>query len=137
MHHDIEKHCADLGVKMTEQRKTILRVIGEAQDHPNVEEIYTRSSALDHNISLATVYRTVNLLEGYGLIEKLDFMDGKSRYELKKLADHHHHLIDLESGAVIEFFDPELEKLKEQITKRLGYKLVDHRLELYGVPLKK
>ena len=134
MKKDFEEICREKGLKMTEQRRIIAKVIFESDDHPNVEEVYNRSFELDKNISLATVYRTVNLLEGYGIIEKLDFQDGKARYEQKISKDsHHHHLIDLETGKIIEFQDDELERIKVRIAKKLGYKLVDHRLELFGV----
>lgn len=129
----IEQKCIDKSVKMTEQRRIIATVISESADHPHVEEIYSRAVKVDPNISLATVYRTVSLLEGYGIIEKLDFQDGKARYEEKiNEDDHHHHLIDLDTGSIIEFQDDELEELKEKIAKRLGYNLIGHRLELYG-----
>jgi Fur family ferric uptake transcriptional regulator len=136
--YSIEQKCISKGVKMTDQRRIIARVISQAKDHPHVEEIYLRASKLDSNISLATVYRTVSMFEGYGIIEKLDFQDGKARYEEKiSNDDHHHHLIDLETGQIIEFQDNELEALKERIAQSLGYKLVDHRLELYGIKIKK
>lgn len=137
MSKNFEALCQEKGLKVTEQRKLIAKVIFESSDHPNVEEVYLRASKIDKNISLATVYRTVNLLEGYGIIEKLDFQDGKARYEQKITKDaHHHHLIDLESGKIIEFQDDELEKLKIKIAERLGYTLVDHRLELFGTKKK-
>lgn len=133
----IEDLCVQKGLKMTEQRKVIVKVISKAGDHPTAEDVYARASVIDSNISLATVYRTINLLEGYGIIEKLDFMEGKARYEEKiKQDSHHHHLIDLESGEIIEFQNEELEKLKVRIARELGYDLVDHRLELYGKKLK-
>jgi Fur family ferric uptake transcriptional regulator len=123
---------------MTEQRKTIAKVIADSEDHPSADDVYSRACKIDTNISLATVYRTINLLEGYGIIEKLDFKEGKARYEEKIKQDtHHHHLIDLDSGDIIEFQDKELEELKVKIAKRLGYDLIDHRLELYGKKLKK
>lgn len=134
---DIEDLFNKTGLKITEQRKIIAKVILDSTDHPNVEEVYNKAAIIDKNISLATVYRTVNLLEGYGIIEKLDFQEGKARYEAKEKTDHHHHLIDLETGKVIEFRDKELEILKEKIAKKLGYKLVNHRLELYGIKLTK
>ena len=136
-HSSIEKKCIEKSLKMTDQRRIIAVVISKSDDHPNVEEIYNRAIKIDPNISLATVYRTVSLLEGYGIIEKLDFQDGKARYE-EKIGndDHHHHLIDLETGSIIEFQDPELEELKKKIARKLGYNLVDHRLELYGTKLK-
>lgn len=135
---NIETTCVELGIKLTDQRKVIAHVIQKSEDHPNAEEIFARASQIDPNISLATVYRTVNLFEGYGIIEKLDFQDGKARYEAKSdvANSHHHHLIDLETGKVLEFYDKELEELKEKIASKLGYKLVDHKLELYGVKIK-
>jgi Fur family ferric uptake transcriptional regulator len=134
---DIEALCLSKGLKLTEQRKVIAQVISASGDHPHVEEVYQRASAIDNKISLATVYRTINLLESYGVIEKLEFGDGRARYEPKRSeADHHHHLIDLTTGKIIEFYDAELEKLKADIAAKLGYQLVDHRLELFGVPLK-
>lgn len=133
---DIEALCLAKGLKLTDQRRVIAQVITSAQDHPNVEDVYQRANAIDNKISLATVYRTVNLLEGYGLIEKLEFGDGRARYEQKNAeTDHHHHLIDLSTGKIIEFYDEEIEILKANIAKKLGYKLVDHRLELFGIPL--
>ena len=133
----IEQLCLQKGLKMTEQRKVIAQVISESKDHPFAEEVYARANQLDANISLSTVYRTINLFESYGIIEKLDFLDGKARYEEKIAEDnHHHHLIDLDSGNIIEFQDPDLEKLKEKIARRLGYKLIDHRLELFGKKIK-
>lgn len=134
MNKKFEEICASKGLKMTEQRKIIAKVVFDSEDHPNVEEVYNRAIKIDQNISLATVYRTVNLLENYGVIEKLDFLDGKARYEKKKPDDsHHHHLIDLDTGKIIEFQDDELEVIKIRIAKKLGYKLIDHRLELFGV----
>ncbi len=131
----IEKLCVDKGLRMTEQRRVIARVLSEAEDHPDAEELHRRASSVDNRISLATVYRTVRLFEDAGIIERHDFRDGRSRYE-EAQDDHHDHLIDMNSGDVIEFFDEEIEELQEKIAKRLGYKLVDHRLELYGVKLK-
>lgn len=134
----IEKVCAARGMKITGQRRLILKVIAEATDHPDVEELYSRANQLDSRISLATVYRTVNTLLEYGLLVKLEFGEGRARYEVvDDNVDHHHHLIDLESGKIIEFEDAELESIKERIAKRLGYKLVSHRLELYGIPFDK
>lgn len=128
--------CKDVGLIITEQRKNILKVVFKSSDHPTAETIYERTTEVDSNISLATVYRTINLLEGYGLIEKLEFGDGRARYEMKHDEnDHHHHLIDLSSGKIIEFHDEEIENLKHKIAEKLGYKLVEHRLELFGVPL--
>lgn len=124
------------GLRMTEQRKTVARVIAVSKDHPDVEELYARAAKVDAKISLATVYRTVKLFEESGLLEKLDFGDGRARYE-DSLRDHHDHLIDVNSGKVIEFVDPEIEELQERIAARLGYKLIGHRLELLCVPIQK
>ncbi len=122
------------GMRMTDQRRVIARVLSEAHDHPDVEELYRRSIAVDPKISIATVYRTVRLFEEAGILERHDFRDGRSRYE--EVPDtHHDHLIDLASGKVVEFHSEEIEKLQEAIARKLGFKLVDHRLELYGVPL--
>ena len=130
----IEKLCIEKGMRMTEQRKVIARVISISQDHPDVEELHRRAAAIDAGISIATVYRTVRLFEEAGILERHDFRDGRSRYE--EVPDtHHDHLIDMKSGQVVEFVDPEIERLQREIARRLGYKLVDHRLELYGVPL--
>jgi len=131
----IEKLCIDKGLRMTEQRRVIARVLSMSEDHPDAEELHRRASAEDPRISLATVYRTVRLFEEAGIIERHDFRDGRSRYE-EATEDHHDHLIDLKSGDVLEFVDEEIERLQEAIARKLGYKLVDHRLELYGVPLK-
>jgi Fur family ferric uptake transcriptional regulator len=131
----IEKLCVEKGLRMTEQRRIIARVLSEADDHPDAEELHRRASAEDNRISLATVYRTVRLFEDAGIIERHDFRDGRSRYE-EAPDEHHDHLIDMNSGEVIEFFDEEIEKLQEAIARKLGYKLVDHRLELYGTKLK-
>lgn len=130
----IEKLCIDKGMKMTEQRRVIARVISDAKDHPDVEEVYHRASKVDSHISIATVYRTVRLFEEAGIIEKHDFRDGRARYE-EMTESHHDHLIDLKNGKVIEFVNDEIEKLQQKVAKELGYKLVDHRLELYAVPL--
>lgn len=130
----IEKLCAERGMRMTDQRRVVARVLGQAQDHPDVEELYRRASAVDPNISIATVYRTVRLFEEAGVVEKHDFGDGRSRYE-EVTPDHHDHLIDTRTGQVIEFFDEEIETLKAAIAERLGYRLIGHKLELYGVPL--
>nr|WP_255670770.1 transcriptional repressor [Cognatishimia sp. F0-27] len=121
---------------MTGQRKTIADVLQDSTDHPDVEELYARASQRDPRISLATVYRTVKLFEEEGILEKVDFGDGRARYEDAERA-HHDHLIDLKTGAVIEFVDPEIEALQEKIAAKLGYRLTGHRMELYGVPLKK
>lgn len=133
---DIIARCEAKGLRMTEQRRTVARVVGDAEDHPDVEELYARATAIDPRISLATVYRTVKLFEESGILEKLEFGDGRARYEDAE-RDHHDHLIDVNSGEVIEFIDPEIEALQEKIAARLGYKLIGHRLELLGVPLKK
>ena len=130
----IEKLCVDKGMRMTDQRRVVARVLSSSHDHPDVEELYRRSAAVDPHISIATVYRTVRLFEEAGIISRLDFRDGRSRYE--EAPDHHHdHLIDMKSGEVVEFMDEEIERLQALIAQRLGYRLVDHRLELYGVPL--
>lgn len=131
----IEKLCIAKGLRMTDQRRVIARVLSQSDDHPDAEELHRRASDEDPRISLATVYRTVRLFEEAGIIERHDFRDGRSRYE--EVGDEHHdHLIDLKSGEVIEFVNEEIERLQEAIARKLGYKLVDHRLELYGVPLK-
>ncbi len=130
----IEKLCIEKGMRMTEQRRVIARVLSTSKDHPDVEELHRRSSAIDPGISIATVYRTVRLFEESGILERHDFRDGRSRYE-ETPEVHHDHLIDMKSGKVVEFVDPEIERLQTEIARRLGYKLVDHRLELYGVPL--
>ena len=132
---DLEQRCADAGLKMTGQRRIILKVLGTAEDHPSVESVYERSKKLDSSISIATVYRTLNLLDEMNLVIRHEFQQGHSRYELNW--DHHHHLVDLDTGQVIEFQNEELEKLKEKIARDLGYDLVDHRLELYGKRIKK
>ena len=131
----IEARCAATGMRMTEQRRVIARVLEASADHPDVEELYRRSSAVDARISISTVYRTVKLFEDAGIIERHDFRDGRSRYETVP-DEHHDHLIDLKSGQVIEFHSPEIEALQERIAREHGFKLVDHRLELYGIPLK-
>lgn len=130
----IEKRCIEKGLRMTEQRRVIARVLSEAEDHPDAEELHRRAVSVDSNISLATVYRTVKLFEEAGIIERLDFRDGRSRYE-QATDDHHDHLINVKTGEVIEFVNDEIEKLQEQIAREHGFKLVDHRLELYAVPL--
>jgi Fur family ferric uptake transcriptional regulator len=130
----IEKLCAERGMRMTEQRRVIARVLSSAEDHPDVEELYRRASAIDPHISIATVYRTVRLFEEAGVVEKHDFGDGRSRYE-EVGDDHHDHLIDTRTGEVIEFFDAEIERLKSEIAERLGFELVGHKLELYGKPI--
>jgi len=130
----LEKKCIERGLKMTGQRRVIARVLGESHDHPDVELLYQRAVKVDPKISIATVYRTVKLLEESGIIERHDFGDGRSRYE-EMTEEHHDHLIDLRNGKVVEFTNEEIEKLQVRIAKELGYKLVDHRLELYCVPL--
>ena len=130
----IERLCIERGLKMTGQRRLIARVLSEAEDHPDVEDVYRRALALDNKVSIATVYRTVRLFEEAGILDRHDFGDGRSRYEAAPEA-HHDHLIDVETGKVIEFVDPELEALQKVIAERLGFRLVDHRMELYGVRL--
>jgi Fur family ferric uptake transcriptional regulator len=132
----ITERCEAKGLRMTEQRRTIAGVLEAAEDHPDVEELYTRASAVDPRISLATVYRTVKLFEEAGILEKHEFGDGRARYEDAE-RDHHDHLIDIHSGEVIEFVDEEIEALQERIARKLGYELRGHRLELYGVPARK
>ena len=134
MPHRIEQLCVDKGMRMTEQRRVIARVLSTAHDHPDVEELHRRAHAIDPHISIATVYRTVRLFEEAGIITRLDFRDGRSRYE-EQPEVHHDHLIDMKSGRVVEFSDPEIEALQEAIARKLGYRLVDHRLELFAVPL--
>ena len=130
----IERLCIDKGMKMTEQRRVIARVLSMAKDHPDVEKVYRRASEMDPKISIATVYRTVRLFEEANIIERHDFGDGRSRYE-EATDEHHDHLIDIQSGEVIEFQNQEIEALQEEIAEKHGMKLVGHRLELYGVPL--
>lgn len=130
----IENLCVERGLKMTEQRRVIARVLSEAQDHPDVEQLYQRAVEIDPRISIATVYRTVKLFEEAGILERHDFGDGRARYE--EATEHHHdHLIDMQSGEVVEFVNEEIERLQQEIARKLGYRLVDHRLELYGVRL--
>ena len=131
---DLEKLCAEKGLRITDQRRVIARVISEADDHPDVETLHERAAAEDSRISIATVYRTVRLFEEAGILDRHDFGDGRARYEAVPEA-HHDHLIDVETGRVIEFVDPELEALQKIIAEKLGYRLVDHRMELYGVSL--
>lgn len=130
----ILERCEANGLRMTDQRRTIAAVLQDAADHPDVEELYNRAAAVDPKISLATVYRTVKLFEETGILEKHEFGDGRARYEAAD-REHHDHLIDVHSGEVIEFVDPEIEALQEQIAAKLGYRLMGHRLELYAVPL--
>lgn len=135
MMHDLEAKCMEAGLKMTGQRRVILKILGGAEDHPSVEDVYDRAKKEDKSISIATVYRTLSLLDELDLVIRHEFQEGYSRYEVNW--DHHHHLVDLESGKVIEFQNEELEALKVKIAKDLGYELVDHRLELYGKKLPK
>jgi Fur family transcriptional regulator, ferric uptake regulator len=129
---DIEALCAEKGLRITEQRRVIAKVLADSEDHPDVEKLHERASAIDSGISIATVYRTVRLFEEAGILERHDFGDGRSRYEAAD-ATHHDHLINVETGEVIEFVDDELETLQRKIAERLGFRLVDHRMELYGV----
>jgi len=128
--------CEANGLRLTGQRRIIAQVLEDSDDHPDVEELYSRATAIDSGISIATVYRTVKLFEEAGIIERLEFGDGRARYEDAE-RDHHDHLIDINSGEVIEFVDPEIEELQERIAAKLGYELRGHRLELFGVPSKK
>jgi Fur family ferric uptake transcriptional regulator len=130
----IEQLCVDQGLKLTDQRRTIARVLSEADDHPDVDQVYRRATRLDSRISIATVYRTVRLFEEANILEKHDFGDGRARYE-ELHDDHHDHLIDVKSGKVIEFYNKEIEALKERIANELGYELIDHRLELFAKPI--
>ena len=134
MPHRIEKLCVDKGLRMTEQRRVIARVLSESHVHPDAEELHRRAAAIDSHISIATVYRTVRLFEEAGILERHDFRDGRSRYE-QLPEEHHDHLIDLSTGKVVEFHDEEIERLQQLVAERLGFKLIDHRLELYGRPL--
>lgn len=131
---DIEALCAERGLRITEQRRVIARVLSDSTDHPDVEKLHERAAAVDPGISIATVYRTVRLFEEAGILDRHDFGDGRARYEAAPEA-HHDHMIDVETGKVTEFVDPELEALQRQIAERLGFRLVDHRLELFGVRL--
>ncbi len=131
----LEEICAERGMRMTEQRRVVARVLQEAEDHPDVEELHRRAVLVDQRISISTVYRTLKLFDDAGIIARHDFRDGRSRYETLP-EEHHDHLIDLKSGTVIEFQSPEIEALQERIAREYGLKLVDHRLELYGVPIK-
>ena len=130
----IEELCENKGLRLTEQRRVIAKVLDESTDHPDVEELHKRAVAIDSNISVATVYRTVRLFEESGILIKHDFKAGKARYELN---DDHNHLIDINSGEIVEFVDKEIEELQKEIAKKLGYNLVDHKLELYGSKIKK
>jgi len=130
----IEKLCNDRGLKMTDQRRVIARVLSDATDHPDVEQVYRRATAIDPRISISTVYRTVKLFEEANILDRHDFRDGRARYE--EVPEHHHdHLIDVQSGRVIEFNNEDIEKLQHAVAEKLGYRLIGHRLELYGVPL--
>jgi Fur family ferric uptake transcriptional regulator len=131
----IEARCVEKGMRMTEQRRVIARVLNDAEDHPDVEELYRRCAKVDNRISISTVYRTVKLFEDSGIIERHDFREGRARFE-QISETHHDHLINLRTGEVIEFQSEEIERLQAEVARRLGYKLVDHRLELYAVPLK-
>lgn len=131
---DIEALCAERGLRITEQRRVIAKVLSESTDHPDVEKLHERATDIDPGISIATVYRTVRLFEEAGILDRHDFGDGRARYEAAPEA-HHDHMIDVESGQVIEFVDPELEALQRVIAERLGFRLVDHRMELFGVKL--
>ena len=131
----IETACLDKGMKMTDQRRIIARVLSEATDHPDVEEVYGRASQIDPHISIATVYRTLRLFDIANIIDRHDFGDGRSRYEVADEDGHHHHLIDMKNGHVLEFENVELENIKKRIARELGYELVGDRLELYGIPI--
>ena len=135
MSQTIEQKCISKGVKLTDQRKIIAKVMSEAQDHPDVDELYNRASKIDPKISIATVYRTVKLFEEAGILAKHDFKGNKARYE-ELIEDHHDHLIDIKTGEIIEFVDEDIEKLQKKVADKYGYNLVDHRLELYGVKKK-
>lgn len=132
---DLIERCSEAGLKMTGQRRIILKVLDDAKDHPSVEDVYDRAKGLDGSISIATVYRTLSLLDELDVVTRHEFQEGYSRYEVNE--EHHHHLVDLETGKVVEFQNDELEALKVKIAKDLGYDLVDHRLELYGKKIKK
>ena len=133
---DIEALCAERGLRITEQRRVIAKVLSDSTDHPDVEKLHERATAIDPGISIATVYRTVRLFEEAGILDRHDFGDGRARYEAVP-ESHHDRLIDVETGKVIEFVDPELEALQRQIAERLGFRLVDHRMELFGVKLER
>ena len=132
MSETIEQKCLSKGVKLTEQRKIIAKIMSDSQDHPDVDELYNRASKIDSKISIATVYRTVKLFEEAGIVAKHDFKGGKARYE-ELNEGHHDHLIDIKTGEIIEFVDDEIEKLQKKVAEKYGYKLVDHKLELYGI----
>ena len=130
----IEEACVQKGMRMTEQRRVVARVLSDSSDHPDVEEVYRRASEVDSNISISTVYRTVKLFEDAGILDRHDFRDGRARYE-PVTETHHDHLINLRTGEVIEFRSQEIEELQAIVAKKLGFKLADHRLELYGIPV--
>jgi Fur family ferric uptake transcriptional regulator len=132
----LEQLCIDKGLKMTEQRRVIARVLSDSEDHPDVEQVYRRATEIDPHISIATVYRTVRLFEEANILARHDFGDGRARYE-EMPTDHHDHLIDLHSGQVVEFRNEDIEKLQHAVAEQLGYRLVGHRLELYAVPVRK
>lgn len=134
MNSNLEQRCVEQGLKMTDQRRVIARVLSDASDHPDVEEVYRRATEIDSRISIATVYRTVRLFEEAGILDRHDFGDGRARYE-ESPDEHHDHLIDMKTGDVIEFHDPDIEELQAKIAERLGFKLVGHKLELYGTRL--
>ena len=135
MSSDIEKKCIKKGVRLTEQRKLVARVMSDSEDHPDVDDLHKRVNKIDSKISIATVYRTVKLFEESGILTKHDFKGGKARYE--ELSEHHHdHLIDIKSGEIIEFVDEEIEELQKKVAEKYGYNLVDHKLELYGIKKK-
>ena len=136
MSSDIEKKCIDKGVRLTEQRKLVAKVMSDSENHPDVDELHRRISKLDSKISIATVYRTVKLFEEAGIVAKHEFKGNKARYE-ETTHEHHDHLIDINTGEIIEFVNNDIEKLQKQVAEKLGYKLVDHRLELYGSKTKK
>ena len=133
---DIEKKCIEKGLRLTDQRKIVAKVMSESKDHPDVDELHNRVNKLDGKISIATVYRTVKLFEEEGIVEKHDFKGAKSRYE-QATHEHHDHLIDINTGEITEFVDEDIEKLQKKVAEKLGYKLIDHRLELYGSKIKK
>ena len=135
MSETIEQKCIAKGVKLTDQRKIIAKIMSDSQDHPDVDELYKRASKIDSKISIATVYRTVKLFEEAGIVAKHDFKSGKARYE-ELNEGHHDHLIDIKTGEIIEFVDEEIEKLQQKVADKYGYKLVDHKLELYGIKKK-
>ena len=136
MSNDIESKCIEKGVRLTDQRKLVAKIMSESDDHPDVDELHKRVNKLDSKISIATVYRTVKLFEEAGIIAKHDFKGNKARYE-QTTQEHHDHLIDINTGEITEFVNEDIEKLQKQVAEKLGYKLVDHRLELYGSKIKK